>query len=429
VTVIKTVEHTDHFGNVTKQQTEEEVPLSSWERQQPSNSSEAMIKTPPRKSSSSGQRLQHHHHQHISSPQQVSPRERDPPAQPRHKSHGIPQTALSSWKHLQEEFDIFSYMNLIRAHPKLFLPLLYERRRYYRGKFYKIPGKAPVETEEGEDAVAEAIEFIQKRSPIKEFVYSPGMSLAARDHVIDLGERGLTGTQSTRFPHDTYRDRIERYGKFTGLAVAEHISYGSERAQTIVLDMLIDDGDMSRSHRHHLFSEDWKFVGVAYGDHKRFGHICVVDFCDSYSETSQVSEGVRKPLSFINSTNLKLQDLEDVHYESVPSNRIKQVLSRGPAPRQGGAQLFQRGYDLGISLYSPYSVDLCTADSLVDIVFSIEKDVDRSQLHIVNNGKWYEVKEFFHHGDLVFHGRLTKMERGKLGVLYGNSFLLRFNVE
>lgn len=429
VTVITTVEHTDDDGNVTRQQTEEDMSLETWERQQRDN----VLKTPPqrRKGSSSQQGKSQYSPPQMQHRSDRSPRLQHNKVSPRLQERRTlaHQHQPSTWPHTQTEFDIFTYINLVRTQPRLFLPLLYERRRYYRGKLYKIPGKAPIETEEGEAAIADAIEFLQKQPALKELNYSPGMSHAARDHVMDLGEKGLTGTQSTRFPHDTYKDRIDRYGQLVGLTVAEHISYGAEKAQTIVLDMLIDDGDYRRSHRDHLFSENWKNIGIGYGPHKRFGHICVIDFADAYVDDVDVMKNARKPLSFINTTNLKLQDLEDVHYEAVPSARIKQIISRGAAPKQGGAQLFQRGYDLGISMYSPYSVDLCSADSLVDIVFTVDRDVDVNQLHIVNNGRWFEAKEYFKEGKQVFHGRLTKLERGKLGVLYGNSFLVRWNVQ
>lgn len=486
VTVITTVEETDQNGDTTFTETEEEITLEEWERKGNSKTSKDTNNNTPKKVSFTTGNSSNDYHSvsdkptsilksptvvpqssyttqnprslplppksppksfipqnSLSTPQKSPPRLEDPPKgihrnpnsynlnnSPNVQSYNSDKRLVSTeeWKYEVIEFNILFYINLIRQYPQRFLPLLYERQRYYRDNVYRIPGKTPIRTEEGESAVLNAIEFLKKQNPLSPLYYSFGMSQAARDHILDLGKKGLTGTNSSTLPHKTYKDRVENYGYITGHILAEHISYGSDKAQTIVLDMLIDDGDLSRSHRSHLFSKDWKFIGIGFGEHTKLRTMCVIEFCDNYKDTEKNIAIARKPTTYLSEDNLLLEDLEDINFEAVPSQRIKQIITNGPAPKFGGATLFQSGHDLGINLYSPYSQEICTDGSLIDIVFTLQKDADRTKLFLINNDMWYEVKEFFNQGQVVYHGRLTKLQRGKVGILYNNSYLLRFDV-
>jgi uncharacterized protein YkwD len=81
------------------------------------------------------------------------------------------------------------------------------------------------------------------------------MARAARDHVNDIGPKGLfshTGTdKSTPFT------RMNRYGKWTEFA-GENLGSGYTTGRDMVLQMLVDDGVPSRGHRKNILNPKFR---------------------------------------------------------------------------------------------------------------------------------------------------------------------------
>ena len=50
------------------------------------------------------------------------------------------------------------------------------------------------------------------------------------------------------------------------------------------MQLIIDDGVASRGHRTNIYNPDFKTVGIAIGDHKVYGNMCVMDFADAVAE-------------------------------------------------------------------------------------------------------------------------------------------------
>jgi uncharacterized protein YkwD len=66
--------------------------------------------------------------------------------------------------------------------------------------------------------------------------------------------------------------------------IAENIAYGKLTAPMMVLGFIIDDGIPDRGHRKNIFNPELRYAGVARGDHKQFGIMCVIDFAGEYIE-------------------------------------------------------------------------------------------------------------------------------------------------
>ena len=170
----------------------------------------------------------------------------------------------------QIDRSVFSVTNRLRSDPSSFIPLLQERLTYYEGgktdkKVLRLPGKPPIRSNEGPAAVLEAIEFLKKQQPVQTLRWSPEMAMAARDHTVDTGGKGLMTGHEGSDGSDT-SDRLERYGHWTG-GIAENISYGKEFGINVVLQLLVDDGVPSRAHRRNLFDEDSTVTGIHSGPH------------------------------------------------------------------------------------------------------------------------------------------------------------------
>lgn len=100
------------------------------------------------------------------------------------------------------------------------------------------------------------------------------MALAARDHLQDIGKKGLLSHKGS--DGSNYKERIEKHCKWGG-AIFEMIDYATrESAKDLVLALLVDDGVPHRINRNKLFDPVLTSVGVQYGPHKVAENCCVL---------------------------------------------------------------------------------------------------------------------------------------------------------
>ena len=180
------------------------------------------------------------------------------------------------------EKDVVLEMNKVRANPKKYAELYIQPLlQYFNGKRYSVPGQTTWLTEEGAAAVNECVAVLSKAASAGVLKPEKGLSLAAKDHVTDMGKTGHTEHNGS--DKSTPETRIRRYGTFSGSWTwGENLSWGETTARNVVCSLLIDDGVPDRAHRANIMNRAFTQTGVAYGAHPQYDFSCAITYTNGY---------------------------------------------------------------------------------------------------------------------------------------------------
>ena len=170
------------------------------------------------------------------------------------------------------EKELFKLHNKIREDPQSYIPKLKDYLKYFRNKIYHPPNEDPIQTYEGPEAFEDAIQFLKTQKPVGPLELNENIVYACRDHVNDMGEKGLTSHEGTTTKNIS--ERLEKYCEWDG-ACSESIDFGFKTAENILINLLVDDGVNNRYQRLNIFNDKFKYIGIAIGSHREYG-ICVV---------------------------------------------------------------------------------------------------------------------------------------------------------
>ena len=177
--------------------------------------------------------------------------------------------------------EVIAEINLARTEPKVYADFFAAYSRFFVGDELHEPGKTILMTREGKSAVNEAISFLRNQKPLLKLTASKGMSKGANEMVRMQGATSETGHQGR--DGSTFSERINRYGTWGG-SCSENIDYGNNSARRIVMALIIDDGVRGRGHRKSIFEPGFRKVGVAFGSHKAYNYMCVIEYAVTYAE-------------------------------------------------------------------------------------------------------------------------------------------------
>ena len=179
--------------------------------------------------------------------------------------------------------DLVRQVNLLRTNPSGFADKIAANKTYFNGKIWKHPDlKAGIKTEEGAEAYDEAIRFLKKEAkPVEELTPSKGLFKIADDF--------LTEYQKDANANVDMDEIIDRHGKFTG-NFRRLIEFGGNSAEQAVINLVVSDGDKSRSHRDALLSEGLKKIGVANGPHDVYRTYSIIVACTQFENPTGSDE-------------------------------------------------------------------------------------------------------------------------------------------
>jgi uncharacterized protein YkwD len=181
----------------------------------------------------------------------------------------------------QPERDLLNEINQARARPHEYASYLEKLKPLFSGKEYKPTGQDIFTTQEGWNAVEDAIKFLRSASPQPALSISKGLRLAAVTQVKDQSGTGATGHKGA---DGTFiEERVKPFGIWDG-GIGENLTYGNQSARERILTWLIDDGFATRGHRNRLMSTNYHVAGVACGPHPEYGSMCVVTLAGGFTD-------------------------------------------------------------------------------------------------------------------------------------------------
>ena len=74
---------------------------------------------------------------------------------------------------------------------------------------------------------------------------------------------------------------VNKYGRFEG-SFGRLMEFGGETPEQIVINLVVSDGDKSRSQRNQLFDKKFKVVGLDSGDHQDFLKCTMITLATSF---------------------------------------------------------------------------------------------------------------------------------------------------
>ena len=131
-------------------------------------------------------------------------------------------------------------------------------------------------------------DFCKTSARLAPLIISPGISLAAAEHVADqvAGDFGHDGSDQSN-----PGERMNRHGTWSALW-GENISYGKAIARDVVIALIIDDGLRNRKHRKNIFNPAFNYAGAAFGPHAHYRIVCTIDFAGGYAESATNSRSL-----------------------------------------------------------------------------------------------------------------------------------------
>ena len=203
---------------------------------------------------------------------------------------------------LTPEQDLLNEINKARAEPQVYAGYLEKLKPQFKGKVYTPEGMdSGLETQEGWDAVEDAIRFLKAAKPVGPLNASEGLRLAAVSHVKDQSASGATGHAGA--DKMLIEERVKPFGAWQG-DIGENLVYGNESARERILTWLIDDGVKSRGHRRRVMSQDYTVAGISCGPHPEYGAMCVLALAGGFTDTTakqQPANSDKSPNSLKNS--------------------------------------------------------------------------------------------------------------------------------
>lgn len=171
-------------------------------------------------------------------------------------------------------YELIKELNLVRTSPSIYADKILGYKKYFKGTILRLPGaKGGTQTEEGFAAYEEAAKFLKESKPLSEIIPSKALGRIANDYLEKI--KTLDPDKIGEIDLDSI---IKKYGTYTG-TFNNIMDFGSPTPELVIISLLANDGDPSRSNREFILNEESKKVGIASGTHVTYGYLTIIISC------------------------------------------------------------------------------------------------------------------------------------------------------
>ena len=170
-------------------------------------------------------------------------------------------------------------INKIRADPEAYSQKINDYIKYFDGKILRLPHESGIETQEGSEAYKEAAEFLSKAPKLPPLTVDPKLTEVANEMVKEMSKFN----EIEEMDAVDRKSIIKKYGHYDG-SLGESTDFGSVTPVLACVNLIVDDGNESRSNRQLLFKDNFKVMGVACVPHDELGSITLIMYATDFSE-------------------------------------------------------------------------------------------------------------------------------------------------
>lgn len=165
-------------------------------------------------------------------------------------------------------------INLARTNPAAYASKVQELIPNFEDKILKMPDqRVAIKTQEGAAAYEECVNFLKSAEPTQPHVPSRGLTRIANDFL-----SGVQSVDPSQIGTIDMNAIIDKYGSFQG-NFSRAMEFGGSTPEQVVINLLVGDGDKTRSQRDALLNPILKRVGVSQGKHDIYRTVTVIVSC------------------------------------------------------------------------------------------------------------------------------------------------------
>jgi uncharacterized protein YkwD len=170
-------------------------------------------------------------------------------------------------------------INSLRTNPSGYAKKILKLKNNFEGDIYKLEDGTKIKTQEGAAAYEEAANFLQSAQAVGKLTSSKGLTRIAEELL-----ENIQRTDPDNLDSIDMNKIVSKFGDYSG-AFGRIMEFGGSSPQQIVTNIVVCDGDKSRSQRENIMNGEFKVAGLALGDHKLFRKCTTIIACTAFKNT------------------------------------------------------------------------------------------------------------------------------------------------
>ena len=170
-------------------------------------------------------------------------------------------------------------INSLRTNPSGYANKILKMKNNFEGDILKTDDGTKYKTQEGAAAYEEAADFLKSAEPGGKLTPSKGLTRIAEELL-----ENIQRTDPDELDSIDIKNIVSKYGDYSG-SFGRIMEFGGASPQQIVTNIVVCDGDKSRSQRDNILNKDFKVVGLAMGDHKDYKKCTTFVACSAFNNT------------------------------------------------------------------------------------------------------------------------------------------------